>query len=123
MDCDRVRQLLLDLGLTEAARRRIVDALAHAEACADCRGAVRDFDRLVAALQAGRPADDADGPGADGAASTEAPAGTDENRGGAAGESAQSGTTPAGGWESFEQRMEAAVATGRRPPLRLAVTG
>lgn len=103
MDCERVRQLLLDLGLTDADRRRVADALAHADACADCRRAFGDFDRVVAALRHGRGADES---------ATTGMAAQDE-----AAASVPAEAAPAGGWESFEQRLAGAVG---RPSMRLA---
>lgn len=51
MSCESYRQLLLDLGLDEAARQRTAAILTHGESCSECREAARDFDRVRAALQ------------------------------------------------------------------------
>ena len=51
MSCESYRQLLLDLGLDEAARKRTAAILAHGETCPECREAARDLDRVRAALQ------------------------------------------------------------------------
>jgi hypothetical protein len=46
MSCDEIQEVLLDLKLDDAHRRRLTESLNHLEQCADCRAAFADYDAI-----------------------------------------------------------------------------
>lgn len=51
MSCENVQQIIMELGLSAADdRREAAEALRHAEQCAQCQSALRDQERIGAAL-------------------------------------------------------------------------
>jgi predicted anti-sigma-YlaC factor YlaD len=46
MNCDSVRDELLQYDWDDVDRQRLVEALNHLARCDDCRSAMADFDRL-----------------------------------------------------------------------------
>src|SRR5688500_11202996 len=61
MQCNDVRQLLLDLDWTAAKLRQAAEALAHLEQCADCRKAMDDYERVSKTLKPQSPAPEPSG--------------------------------------------------------------
>jgi hypothetical protein len=51
MQCNDVRQFLLDLDWTAAQRREAAGALAHLDQCAECRKAMAEFERVAEILK------------------------------------------------------------------------
>lgn len=52
MQCDDVRQCLLELDADDAGRRCVAGAMAHLDTCAECQAALVDFDQIRLAFAA-----------------------------------------------------------------------